>query len=381
MGIGVRRAVIALFGALIVCAAAPGQTAEQSAPAIDGRPPLTLVSWGGAYTRSIMAAYVKPFREATGHWVRVEEYDGSFDKIRKQVETMNVTWDLVSVNLVNAQRGCDEGLLEPISPSILSPAPDGTPAEKDFYQAALMKCGIGYDILSTVVAYDTTRMGDQTPTSLHDFFDLDSYPGPRGLRRRPQVALEWALLADGVPAAEIYHVLETPKGLERAFDVLDRIKPSIVWWDHGEEPIRLLEEGEVVMSSVWNGRVYAATAWAKAPLAIIWDGQVWNMDVWVMPKGGPNPQLAKEFITFATDPKRMAAQTSYLAYGPTRRSALKLIPEKVKQHMPTADDRIASAIRIDYAWWAKHGKRIRRQFDAWVEAEPFEYDFNPPTAH
>ena len=75
------------------------------------------------------------------------------------------------------------------------------------------------------------------------------------------------------------------------------------------------------MSSIWNGRAYAATVWRKVPLEIIWDGQVWNMDAWAMPKGGPNPEQAKAFITFATDAKRMAEQASYLAYGPTRRSA------------------------------------------------------------
>ena len=379
MGTQSRRRLIGFVGVLLACATCPGQAAAQEE--IAGKPPLTVVSWGGAYTRSIMTAYIKPFRKATGRWVRVEDYDGNLKNIRDQVQSLNVTWDIVSLNLVNAQRGCDEGLLEPIDPAILSPAPDGTPADKDFYQAALMKCAVGYDILSTVVAYDKTRIGTQAPTKLGDFFDLDEFPGPRGLRRQPQVAVEWALLADGVPASEIYHVLETEKGLKRAFDVLDRIKPSIVWWTHGADPVDLLERGEVTMSSIWNGRAYAATVWHKVPLEIIWDGQVWNMDAWAMPKGGPNPEQAKAFITFATDAKRMAEQASYLAYGPTRRSAEKLMPAAVKPHLPTTGKRAATAIRIDYAWWAKYGKEIKLRFEDWVRAEPFEYDFNPPTAH
>ena len=193
--------------------------------------------------------------------------------------------------------------------------------------------------------------------------------------------MEWALIADGVPASEVYHVLQTKEGVERAFNKLDQIKPSIVWWVHGSEPLRLLESGEVAMTSVWNGRVYAAVTWHKQPLEIIWDGQVWNMDAWAMPRHSPSPDEAEAFIAFATDPKRMAEQASYLAYSPTRRSAEKQIPADVKPHLPIAGDRTKTAIHIDYTWWAKNDRWIRDQFEVWLRAEPFEYDFNPPDAH
>lgn len=38
-----------------------------------------------------------------------------------------MTWDVVDVMLADAERGCAEGLFEPLDPAFLAPAPDGTP--------------------------------------------------------------------------------------------------------------------------------------------------------------------------------------------------------------------------------------------------------------
>ena len=40
-------------------------------------------------------------------------------------------------------------------------------------------------------------------------------------------------MADGVPVADVYKVLGTPDGVDRAFKKLDTIKNDIVWWDAG----------------------------------------------------------------------------------------------------------------------------------------------------
>ncbi len=89
---------------------------------------LTVVSWGGAYTNSQVQAYHKPWEKQTGIKINSEDYNGGLAQVKAQVESGNVTWDLVDVELSDAVRGCDEGLLEQIDPSILPPAPDGTPA-------------------------------------------------------------------------------------------------------------------------------------------------------------------------------------------------------------------------------------------------------------
>ena len=77
---------------------------------------LTVVSWGGAYTHSQVKAYHEPFTEKTGVKILSEDYNGGLAQIKAQVESGNVRWDLVDLELSDAVRGCDEGLLERIRP-------------------------------------------------------------------------------------------------------------------------------------------------------------------------------------------------------------------------------------------------------------------------
>jgi putative spermidine/putrescine transport system substrate-binding protein len=330
--------------------------------------PLTIVSWGGSYTRSQMLAYVHPYRARVGEWVAMETYGGGLDELREQVETANVTWDVVDFEQSDLVRACNEGLLEPADPSILSPGRDGTPAAEDFIAGALTTCGYGQTVWSTVVAFDTERVGDTPPSELGDFFDTATYPGKRGIRRDPRVVMEWALLADGVAPADVYATLGTEDGRAQAFAMLDRIKNSIVWWSEGEEPISLLAADEVVMTSVWNGRTYGPIVDGGEPIAVLWDGQVWDIDSWGIPTGAYNLDKAKDFIRFATDAERLAEQANHISYGPARKSAMDLIPDAIEAHLPTAEANMANALQIDAVWWAANHDALAAAFEAWLVA-------------
>jgi len=343
----------------------------------EGKPPLTMASFGGAFTRSQMIAYVQPYRELKNRWVSVEDYDGGLDEIRDQVLSANVKWDVVSIELPFAILGCNQGLFETIDHGILPPASDGTPAIDDFVEGALQKCAVGFDIFATVVAYDRRRF-DQAPAALADFFDVDRFPGRRGLQARALINMEWALIADGVAPSKVYDVLSTEEGVDRALAVLDRIRDRVVWWRFGSEPQQLLATGRVSMSSAWSGRVFEEMQARDTSLGVVWDHQVWNMDVWVMPKGAPNPTEALDFIAFATSPERIAQQAGLIAHAPARRSANALIRPDLLTKLPTAEGRASGAILIDYDWWSANGPRVRARFDAWLRGEDrFVYDFRP----
>ena len=327
---------------------------------------LTVVSWGGAYTRSQMLAYVKPFRSRIGEWVKMERYDGGLDEIREQVETENVEWDVVDFELSDLVRGCREGLLEKIDPGALMTGSDGTMVAEDFIPGALTECGVGQMVWATVVAYDGTRIEGDRPAALADFFDVRKYPGKRGLRRDPRVAMEWALMADGVAPGDVYAMLETEDGQERAFSILDRIRTSIVWWTSGSEPVQLLDSGAVVMTSAWNGRMYRPIVEEGKDYAIVWDGQLWDIDSWGIPKGSSNLAKAMDFIAFATSSPQLAEQTKYISYGPARMSAMALVDEDTKAMLPTADANMESALQTDAGWWATHHEELTAKFEQWL---------------
>ena len=339
-----------------------GGTVAQAAP----QKTLTIVSWGGSYTRSQMRAYVKPYRRRSGEWVAMETYNGGLDEIREQVETENVVWDVVDFELSDLIRGCREGLLEKIDHGKLAAGSDGTPAGEDFIPGALTECGVGQMVWATVVGYDGSRFEGDRPARLADFFDVKKFPGKRGLRRDPRVALEWALMADGVAPAEVYATLETEEGRERAFGMLDRIRTSLVWWTSGAEPVRLLDAGEVAMTSVWNGRMHRPMVEEGKDYAIVWDGQLWDIDSWGIPKGTVNLAKAVDFIGFATSAARLAAQTRYITYGPARVSAMALVDDGTKAMLPTAEANMASALQTNAEWWATHHAELSARMEQWL---------------
>jgi len=350
-----------VFFSLAIVQMAAGPAFAQSAP----QKALTVVSWGGSYTRSQMLAYVKPYRDANGEWVAMETYNGGLDQIRAQVETENVVWDLVDFELSDLIRGCREGLLEKLDHGSLPAGNDGTPAAQDFIPGALTECGIGQTVWATVVAYNNASFAT-LPTKLADFFDVKNFPGKRGLRRDPRIILEWALLADGVASDKIYSTLETDAGLERAFEVLDGIRNSLVFWTAGSEPVALLESGEVVMTSVWNGRMFRPIVEEGKDYTIMWDGQIWDIDSWGVPKGSYNLGKAIEFIQFATSSQQLAEQTKYISYGPARKSSMALVEDKVKSMLPTAADNVGNALQSDAVWWATHHAELSAKFEEWL---------------
>ena len=327
---------------------------------------LTVVSWGGSYTRSQMLAYVKPFRRRSGEWVAMETYNGGLDEIREQVETENVVWDVVDFELSDLIRGCREGLLEKIDHGTLAADADGASAAEDFIPGALTECGVGQMVWATVVGYDASRFEGERPAGLADFFDVKKFPGKRGLRRDPRVIMEWALMADGVAADQVYATLDTEQGRARAFGVLDRIRNGIVWWTSGSEPIQLLDSGAVAMTSVWNGRMYRPMVEEGKDFAIIWDGQLWDIDSWGVPKGTDNRAKAMEFIGFATGSAQLAEQTKYISYGPARMSAMSLVDEATKAMLPTAQANMATALQMNADWWATHHAELSASFEEWL---------------
>ena len=332
---------------------------------------VTVLSWGGAYGMSQEEAYNKPFQEETGITVNFVDADNPATPIKAQVEAGNVTVDVADVELSDAIRLCDEGLVEPIDASELNPAPDGTPAEEDFIEGALQDCAIPSIVWSTIYAYNADEVEGE-PASIDDFFDVEAFPGKRGMRKTAKANLEMALMADGVAPEEVYGMLETAEGVDRAFAKLDEVKDDIVWWEAGAQPPQLLADGEVVMTTAYNGRIFNAAVGEDQPFEVVWDGQILDYDLFVIPVGAPNPEAAMEYIRFATDTQRLADQARYISYGPARMSSQPLVgtyqdgETEMAPHMPTAEENMAKALSTDAEFWADNDVELNERFNAWL---------------
>ena len=359
----------------VVGAVAFGAASVGTAQAVD----LVVVSWGGAYSASQQKAYHDPYMEMNPD-VRILNDDSAAEglaKLRAQDETGNVTWDLVDMVASDAITACDEGLVLEFDPDeLLAPAPDGTPASEDFIEGFLTvgdtNCFIPQIVYSTTFGYRTDKFEGKAPSTIADVFDLENFPGKRSLERKPIGNLEWALIADGVPADEVYDVLSTPEGVDRAFAKLDTIKDQTIWWTKGAEPPQQLADGQVVMASAYNGRLFSAIVEEKQPIAMMWDWQVFDLDGWVIPSKGKNIDEVKKFVRFATDTQRLADQAKYISYGPARKSSAPLVDKHAElgidmaPHMPTDPANAKTTLLFNFVWWADHRAELDERFQAWL---------------
>jgi len=327
-------------------------------PAMAQRP-LTVVSWGGAYQDAQKQVYFEPFKAASGIQMIDESWDGGIGVLRSKVEGgADSGWDVVQVESEELTIGCDEGLYEPLDWSKIG-------GEDAYIEPAAHECGVGAIVWDFVPAYDKDKI-QEAPQGWADFFDTQKFPGKRGLRRGPKSNLEIALIADGVPPAEVYEVLATDEGVDRAFAKLDEIKSDVVWWQSGAQAPQLLASGEVAMTSSYNGRIDAAIRNDKRNFGIQWNGALFTLDSWVILKTSPNKDAAYEFLAFAGTAEHQAKLPEAIAYGVTAKGTTELIDPQRLPDLPTAPDNMANAVQISDDFWIENIDRLTERFNTWA---------------
>ena len=240
---------------------------------------VTIASWGGSYQEAQSKALFEPAAAATGIKVNQETYGGMSD-VRLQVQTGAVTFDIVASGSGSAARAAAEGLLEELDYSVIDVS--------TFYPTLKSTHCVGGDVFSTVYAWNTETFGENGPQSWADFWDVKKFPGSRAYRGKVAGALEPALMADGVPPEKVYEVLDSEEGIQRAIDKIRELKPHIeVFWTSGAQQAQLMKDGEVDMSTGWNGRFDNAKK-DGAKVAYGFNQALLDYDCFAIPKGAPN---------------------------------------------------------------------------------------------
>jgi putative spermidine/putrescine transport system substrate-binding protein len=366
------------IAAALACGAKGGIAALAAACAIAyagarAEDTLSIVTWGGAYGEAQEIALFEPYAKETGTRIATEFYDGTLAKIRALIDGEQPV-DVVDLSPAALGPLCADGLLETIDVSSLGPGASGERAEEDFFTGGLPTCGVASLAWSMAVAFDREAFPKGQPSRIADLLDVKKFPGKRALPNSPRYTLELALLADGVEPAEVYPALATPEGVERAFKALDKIKGEVYWWDSAQEPITWLLEKDVVMAAGYSGRLFRAAVGDRKRLGVIFDGQIYDLDLWAIPKNARNKDGAMRFISFATAPARLAAQAQLTAYGPMRKSAVDLVGKhpvidvEMREFLPTAPDNFKKALKIDDAWWKTHSAELTKRFEEWWAA-------------
>jgi putative spermidine/putrescine transport system substrate-binding protein len=321
---------------------------------------ITVADNGGSVGAAMREVYFKPFEAKTGVKVTEDTFNQELAKIRSQIETKNLQWDVVSVTAINEATACDEGLLERVDWSkVLDP--------KDFEGVGgFGKCGIPNNFVSGGLVYDGDKFkGDDAPRTWADFWDVKKYPGKRGLLYRAEQTMEVALMADGVAPADATKVLSSPGGVDRAFKKLAELKPYIKWWKSGDESMQNILTGEVVMTFGWNGRVAAANRSNKRNLKIEFSaGHVSGSQYYAIMKGTPNEKTSEEFLKFASSPQAQADYARRVDYAPANEKGYALMSDAERATLPSGHMNRASLqsgpLYIDF--WLNNGDALLQRF-------------------
>jgi putative spermidine/putrescine transport system substrate-binding protein len=321
---------------------------------------VTVAHNGGVAGTGMREAYFKPFTAKTGHQVRDDSFNQELAKIRTQVETKNLIWDVVSVTAINEATACEEGLLEKIDWSKILDA-------KDFEEVGgFGKCGLPNNFVSGGLTYDSAVIpDDKAPKTWADFWDVKKYPGKRGLLYRAEQTMEVALMADGVEPKDAMKVLAAPGGVERAFKKLAELKPHIVWWKSGDESMRNILTGDVVMTFAWNGRVAGANRANNRKLKIAFEaGHVSGSQMIAVMKGTPRKDIAVDLVKLASGPEAQAMFARTIDYAPANAKGYTLMTEAERATLPSGHMHKASLqtgqLYLDF--WLNNGDALLQRF-------------------
>ena len=325
---------------------------------------IVIVGAGGAYQAAMRQAYFIPLAERFG----IEVIEDSPNKTPAQwvtaAETGNIGWDVSSMSVANAAALIKTDTLEELDLSVVD-----IRDLLDPIQNLSPYMGGGQATWSIVLAYNTdVYPGDSGPKTWADFFDVEKFPGRRGLRN----AVAWGGHIQIARLAREPELLNSPEGKEAAntpnreqieedfawfADWVDQEDSDIVYWTSGSDCPQLLISGEVDMCSAWNGRIFDAVEGEGAPLAVCWEcGHIINISGFLMVNGikelhPEKYELGNLVIAWVTFAENNVQLSKYISYGPINRKAIPLLDDpafdNVRDELPTSAANAPYGIMLD----------------------------------
>ncbi|MEU8246805.1 ABC transporter substrate-binding protein [Nonomuraea sp. NPDC048916] len=315
---------------------------------------MTFVSYGGIYQEGQQKAAIDAFAQESGAKI-LQDGPTDYAKIKAQVDSSNVTWDVVDTDSIWAQAQCGK-LLQPLDYTIIdkSKIPEGLASD----------CSVPAMQYGMVIVYNKAKFGDNPPKDWKDFFDTAKFPGKRGIPGDPGDSapgpFEAALIADGVAPDQLY-----PLDVDRALKKLESIRPNLVFWKTGAVSQQLLESTEVDMAMIWNGRAHAAVK-NGAPFDVSFEQWMPIMDSLSVPKNAKNPKASMALINYYLGAQQQAKLTELTSYAPINVDAKPNLDETAQRFLPTKPEVADKALKIDSKWWADHQSEMIEKWSAWL---------------
>jgi putative spermidine/putrescine transport system substrate-binding protein len=312
---------------------------------------------GGAWDETQRRYIYDPFTKETG--IEVVVVASTMTKMLAMVKSGNTELDVADAGfdgLVTLDR---TGALQPIDFAGWRRAdPNDIPKEYKTANTAAMA------LYATVLGYNKETFAEgKQPKSWAEFWDAAKFPGARMLEDMAGGTpnLEFALIADGVPMDKVF-----PIDIDRAFKSLSRIKPQIKkFWDTGALSAQMLADKDVVLGSIWNGRLQAI-ANKGAPVAIEWNQHMLQLQGYGIFKDAKNQKEAQLFVDYAMTAKAQVGLAQELNYGPTNRKTFGMLTADVIAKLPGSPQRLTQSFLQDANWWDENRAKVNSVWSKWI---------------
>lgn len=338
--------VLVLSAAMLMATmSSMAQTAASAAalPDLKGKS-FVFGGFGGDLQKNEDAAWLKPFAAATG--VKISQTDSpDLARLQLQQQAKNVGVDVIQIESSTVNIGCGTTFLPvQIDRSQLDPTLDSN------------KCGVPVVKFSFVLAYNS-KVFPVAPTSVADFFNVQKFPGRRGvLNNINSGVVEVALIADGVPRQKLY-----PVDIDRALKKASSIKSSIDFKGSFALIQDALASGAVPMAVLPNGRALNA-AKANPDIKVVFKDAITLYDNLVIPTGAVNVDAATAFLQYTARHATQLALTERFPYGSGTKGAAPQLSEQARSFYP---DSFANDLLIqDSKWWAANESVAQQK---WLE--------------
>ncbi|WP_102224761.1 ABC transporter substrate-binding protein [Acidimangrovimonas sediminis] len=311
---------------------------------------ITVTSWGGNYHNMVKANFVEPFTAETGIEVQLVD-NGDMAKVKAQVLSNSVTWDVVDAPAAFATSGAKDKLWEPLDDALLKTS-GLVEKPNEFYMPMYLYSG--------GILWDTKRNPDKHPVDFAGFYDVEKFPGRRCMRHLAPEALEAALVADGVAPKDLY-----PLDVDRAFKKLDELKPHISKFASSTpEQVSSVVQNEADFSYSYYNRVKAAVT-NGANLDFSFEQTNNSLDFFAIPKGSKNKEAAMQFVEFCLKPKQQKAWSLAGYFVPNVQSVLDDIKASSEGgYLPDLGN--GKNVIINAEWWGDNFDAVQRRYSEWM---------------
>ena len=332
--------------------AACGSGAGASTAEADGE--ITYVAYGGDGQQTQIEQWQEPYMELHPEITFVNTSPTDVAQVKAQVESGAVQWDVIATAPAAAEQNCDT-LFEPIEITDIDPA--------DLVEGSIGRCYTGNFINATPFAYRTEAFPDpeKAPKTIEDFFDLEKFPGNRGMITNLQNGiLEYPLLADGVAPEDLY-----PLDVDRSLAKLDTIRDVTTFAPSVGALQQAVGAKQVDLFTLSDSRLVPLIE-DGVDVTIVWDVTVTSINGFAIPKGSPEKENVEDFMTWVLGPDASANIAEEHGTAPVNKLAEPDLSEAAKRVEVYGDVNTGDTVLQDIDWYAENFNEVTTQLTNWL---------------